>query len=233
MKHLLHPIFLLLLFCSNSYSQKPDGVIGFPELNLLYRNYTNKIEVAVSNTKGKEVVLIGSPNIIIEKDSSRLKYSNSYFVYVKNEFSGREASINITLVNNKRKDTVLLKAYKFRVQNLPTPNLFLGSSADNERCLANENRLFAKYDASIPLNCYFSVVSWEFIIDNDTLKGSGNSLKSVEDVRKKVTTEKRVEIIANIVGPFGYVNKIRSYFILLPWDEELYKKQNTLIECGG
>lgn len=164
---------------------EPQGTVSLPEMNVLYRGYDNKVEGGASGypsfklTGGGNVTLSGSGQQMVAKPGS-----------------GREATINIVGVAEDG-STANLGSFKFRVQDLPKPNVRLGRIEDGESATAaqirSSDRLFAGYPPAIPLNATFTVTSWEVQLGRQRASGSGAALSG--DARRILGQAKSGDVI--------------------------------------
>jgi gliding motility-associated protein GldM len=147
---------------------EPQGTVSLPEMNVLYRGYDNKVQGGASGypsfklTAGGNVSLSGSGQEMIARPGS-----------------GRDATINIVGVSEDG-SSANLGSFKFRVQDLPKPNVRLGRIEDGETAtsaqIRSSDRLFAGYPPSIPLNAQFTVTAWEVQLGRQRASGNGNNL---------------------------------------------------------
>lgn len=215
-------IILLIILSSFTYSQEPIVAVEFPELNILYRGYSNIVIPAVSNNDSSEIVL-GGTNVIIEKKEN----SNEYIIKPGKE---RTAVLFVILTKNGVNDTI--KTLRYRISNLPDPTLYWGPSVKSGRVNIREKRLFVKYPPEIPMNATFYVKSWQLIANNDTIYGEGNSLSAAEDFLKSIMVETDIEIKATVSGSDGVNRKLNGLWNVIPWKDEKEIKYQ-IIECGG
>lgn len=159
-------LFLILLLSQLSFSQDDQAVVSLPEFNILYRGYKNKIEVGTNN--GNSTYRIEAEGLRLERDSvHHYENSNGEIIdtvlntYIAKPFSSNVA--RIIFIDTLTNDT--LGIHKFRVQNLPPPQVYLGTipsgSIVSAAALRSMTKLFAKYPPEIPLNATFAVSTWE------------------------------------------------------------------------
>ncbi len=176
---------------------KPQGTVSLPEMNMLYRGYNNIVEGVASGYD--ETVLSGN-------GVSLTKSGNQYIGRVSG--TGREASITISGRNNVTKKTESLGVFKFRVSNLPPPQLYLGtlssgSSASSSSVKAMTS-LFMKYPPEIPLKATFDVGQWEVSVTGAprTVQGSGSRLSpEAISLIKQAKPGNTVSISGKFKGP--------------------------------
>ncbi len=156
-------VVLSISIGQNTFSQ---GALSLPEMNVLFRNYDNIIEIGTGGYK-KEVLLV-SENLSFTQTDDKSVY------HARVSSSKREATIYIVSVD--KKDT--LKSFKYRLRNLPAPTLFLGkvpdgkeiSIIDNDSLVVKGNNVVLPTDWKFHVICY--EVFWEGL--DHRLLGSGS-----------------------------------------------------------
>jgi len=176
---------------------KPQGTVSLPEMNVLYRGYTNRV-VGVASGYDK-TVLTGTNCNIKEVGNGE---------WVADPGQGREASITVSGKNSVTNKTVSLGSFPFRVSNLPAPQLYFGKTASGEKApralVSNTNRLFAKYPPEIPLSASFDVVSWELSVTGAPRSFAGNGAVLSDEAMsllKQVKAGAKISISAKYKGP--------------------------------
>lgn len=183
---------------------KPSGAISLPELNVLYRSYDNKVEAVASGFD--QTVLTGSVP---------LSKSGNLWV-AKPTGSGKEATLTVSGKNTVTGKTQQLLTQKFRVSNLPDPELYWGAAKNGDKGQRTETKLFAKYGPEIPLNAQFRIVSWEVQIpgaQGAPPKGTGGVLDgTASNLIKQAKPGMQVSFICTVVGPDGIQRKRAGAF---------------------
>ena len=171
---------------------KPQGSIELPELNVLYRGYANKVDPTAS----------GYPTTILT--GSNCSVSKSGNVYIAKPGSGREAYLTVSGKSADGK-TVQLKRVKYRVSNLPDPELYWGASKNGGKGSKYETKLFDKYPPEIPLNAQFQIISWEVQIPGavGTPQGSGGNISAASNLLRVAKPGSQVSFICKVRGPDG------------------------------
>ena len=183
---------------------KPQGTVSLPEMNVLYRGYDNKVQAVAS----------GYPEAKVTGSGVNLVKSADGYIGKVNT-SGREASISITGFNKQSNKSVPLGTFKFRVMNLPPPNIYFGGAADGEQASKAETRLFAKYGPEIPLNVSFQVLSWELNVAGAPrpAKGTGNSIAGEgSNLLKQAKPGSTISFMVQVKGPDGGIRKRSGVF---------------------
>lgn len=178
---------------------KPQGTVSLPEMNVLYKGYDNKVEGVAS---GYDQTILNGNGVNLVKSGT------GYIGRVTG--TGREATISISGKNTVTNKTVNLGAYKFRVMNLPPPNIYFGTAADGEIASKAETRLFAKYGPEIPLNVTFQVMSWELNLSGAPrpAKGTGNSIAGEGSaLLKQAKPGSTISFMVQVKGPDGGIRK--------------------------
>ena len=176
---------------------KPQGTVSLPEMNMLYRGYNNIIEGVAS----------GYDETVLSGNGVSLSKSGSQYIG-KVSGTGREASITVSGRNNVTKKTESLGVFKFRVSNLPPPQLFLGTLASggsaSSATVKGMTSLFMKYPPEIPLKATFEVGTWEVSVTGAprTVQGSGGRLSpEAMSLIKQAKPGNTVSISGKFKGP--------------------------------
>ena len=187
---------------------KPTGAVSLPEMNVLYRGYQNKVIGAASGFP--DYRLVSGGNVTISKGSNGM--------YIASPGSGREATIIIQGVSEDG-TTAKLGDFKFRVNNMPKPSIYLGSLEDGSDApsatIKSQSRLFAKYGPEIPLEANFTVKSWEVNVTGAPRpeNGAGAALTPrALNLIKQARPGNTVSIMCTVVGPDGRARKSGGTF---------------------
>lgn len=179
---------------------KPSGSIELPELNVLYRGYSNKVRATASGFEQTELTASGA---------SLTKTGDEYKVVP----GGSGKTVQLTVIGKSSDGKrVILKRMDYRVLNLPDPTLFWGASKNGGRIPAGDFRLFAKYGNEIPLNAKFDLISWELSNGDRSLKGNGNDLTSAQQFIRAVPVGKQITVVTWIRDPTGVRRMLNGVF---------------------
>jgi hypothetical protein len=183
------------------------GVITIPEQNILYRNYNNLIEVAVSGIQDT-IWVSGKDLEITLLSDERQQYQ------VRTQTTSR--SVNIGVFALRGKDTITITHYNFHVSNLPQPTIYLlttplesFSSMTEERFLESV-MLFAKYPPEIPMNVCFDIGEVIIRVGDKTITSYGKTL-SEEYKTAVLKADAGTEIVVESVEVKG-----SQHFMLKP-----------------
>ena len=160
---------------------KPSGSIELPELNVLYRGYPNKAKATASGYD--QTMLTGS-------GASVSKSGDGYIV--KPTGRGREAYLMVSGKNSVTGESTQLAKVKYRVSNLPDPEIYWGAAKSGSRGSKAETKLFAKYPPEIPLNATFTIKSWECSVPG-----------AARPVMGTAPAGSQISFICKVVGPDG------------------------------
>ncbi len=211
----------LLLFLSGlTFGQNYHAAVELPEMNIMYRGYNNKVEVAVNNADSSDVV--------VECSGCEVKKSGSG--YVVNP-TGRSRELYLSVLVRQKDSLIAIKKIKYRVSNLPYPELYWGGSKNGTKANIRSKKLFAKYPPDIPLNATFKVLSWELQTKNDTITGSGSNLSSTQETLKKITVPSTVTFTAIVMGPDGIRRKKTGTWKVDTWEKS--PQYGVIIEKGS
>ncbi len=185
---------------------KPQGTVSLPEMNVLYRGYNNLVEGVAS---GYDQTVLNGNGVTLTKSAG-----GRYIGKVTT--TGREASISISGKSSVTNKTAQLGTFKFRVSNLPPPQVYLGTiatgSSVGKAAISNMTRLFAKYPPEIPLNATFEVSSWEVTVSGAprSIQGTGPALSGeAMSLLKQARPGAKVSISAKYKG-MGYSGNMAS-----------------------
>lgn len=187
---------------------KPSGTVSLPEMNVLYRGYDNIVTGAASGYPNYS--LSGAGNVSLRKSGDH---------YIASPGRGRFASISIAGVA-KDGSRASLGTFKFRVQNMPKPEIRLGRIQPGESATSAQfraaRRLFAGYPPSIPLKATFSVTKWEMTVSGAPrpISGSGSTISS--GARRMIANAPSgsiVTVVATVRSKGGSMRQIGAYTI--------------------
>ena len=173
---------------------KPQGSIELPEMNMLYRGYDNKVEATAS---GYDQTSLTGTGVSLSKTSTGW--------IAKPTGSGREAYLTVSGKNTATGQSATLKKVKYRVSNLPDPEIYWGGAKNGERASKAETKLFAKYGPEIPLSANFTVKSWECTVPGASrpVMGTGNLISAASGLMRAAPAGSMVSFICKVVGPDG------------------------------
>jgi hypothetical protein len=206
MKSILKKIVcsVLLVFLSNaSFSQ---GVVGMPELNVLYHGYDNKVQLGYQE---------GLADVSFKAEGATLtKTSNGYIVHTVK--GSRQTEIIGTLKNG---DTVCHNYY--RNMRLPSPALFWGTGEDGGVASSEEKVLILRYHQGIVMENKFLISSWQVAIGERVFSGKGNMLSAnvKEFIHTQATEKLKVSIVVEYTSTLNKNIKKTSgtYFVENPY----------------
>ena len=189
---------------------QPMGVVSQPNLNVLYKNY-DKNEV-IGTASG-----FSQDNISLKGTNCRIVQRNGK--YYAEPTGGSNASISV--VGRKEDGSSLnLGTFNYRVLPLPKPDVYLGQALNGSTItgstLRNSTGLFAKYDASVPLNVQFKVTSYSVSISGVNQQKKEGSNRITPEVKSYLNNARRgntVTFFCKVVGPNGQKNATASFKI--------------------
>ncbi|MBL1281612.1 MAG: hypothetical protein COA33_015150 [Fluviicola sp.] len=204
-------LFTVLMLCVGGqyiYGQNYQAAVEIPEYNFMYRFYDNKVEVAVND--------VSSSDIEVECSACKIEKVGEGYI-VKPTGSSRELYLSV-FVKGKDSST-LVKRIKYRVTNLPDPELYWGKAKNNTKANSRDYELFAKYPPGIPLHSNFKILDWTLETPNDTISGSGSNITSAQGILKKITEPTTITFKITVVGPDGIRRKKTGTWNVDPWDK--------------
>lgn len=207
------------------------STISVYELNVLYRNYPNKINY-VSNhnydsiwiqSKNAQLTIIDDYNAIIYPDEKR------------------QCTISFHALDNR--DTIDLEVYQFRVVNLPNPTIYFGSiPLEKDTLLSNDfslftiNRFFAKYPPEIPLSACFEIKEWVIQINGKEYKGEGSNISNeVKNILFKAKKNSSIVFKSFKIKGMGIERTIYPNSIYLKKNKRktIFEEKKIDSECTG
>lgn len=176
---------------------KPNGAISLPEMNLLYRGKENKVIGAASGFQGYGLTMTNG------------SITNKGEYWDARPGRGRASIITITGISGDTKAT--LGSTKFRVSNMPTPDIKFGNVKDGAKISNGDinamNMIFPIYSDGIPLDAnLFTVRSYDVsnISSPRPVKVSGRNMKAeVKRLLRSAPTGEKIYIRATLVGQSG------------------------------
>lgn len=201
LKSLLYIFFLFLCFTTfgqddttlleEEKSEKQSsiiGVIGLPEMNVLYRNYKNKIQFACNYSPDSVIIKAEGASIDLIDNHTAIVYPGK----------SRVCSLNLCILS--KSDTICLGQFAYRVSNLPAPSFYFGCLSLGQDTLfvgdeafLSMDRFFAKYPPEIPLSADFTVSKWRVKVNNKIYEGTGAKL--TDELKKAIYSTKKNSVI--------------------------------------
>lgn len=171
---------------------KPSGAISLPELNVLYRGYANKVSAVAS----------GFDQTNLSASGASLSKSGEF--WIASPGSGKEATLTVSGKNSVTGKSSTLLSQKFRVMQLPNPELYWGGSAPGGKGSTASSKLFAKYGPGIPLDAKFTITSWECQVPGSVGKpptGSGDNIATAIPLLRQAKVGMSASFTCKVVGP--------------------------------
>jgi hypothetical protein len=176
-----------LLACSGLFGQV---VVSFPDIQVLYRSYPNKIIVGSNGV---------SSDIVLKSETAQLtKEGNEWIAYIE---SGKSAIIGAYA------NDILLQEYTYMLRPLPDPSIYFGNATDGEIADRNATELSVGYGPDIYLSPDFTVSSWTIVSGGKEIAGSGSVLNSAAQEHIKNSKEPYITFIVTFKNPNGVISK--------------------------
>ncbi|MDD2984177.1 MAG: GldM family protein [Crocinitomicaceae bacterium] len=177
---------------------KPEGTVTLPEMNVLYRGYSNIVTGVAS---GYDQTILAGTNVSLAKSGNQ---------WIASPGAGNSAKISVSGKNSVTGKTANLGSFDFRIKNLPKPSIFVGTTGDGGKISSNPGGLNAGYPEEITLNAKFSVMSWEATVSGIMGKatGNGSSLAGVNKILGQAKSGSTVAIEAQVRFPNGKVTTV-------------------------
>lgn len=135
------------------FGAKAQGVISFPEYNVLYRNYDNVLVLGAGSQ---------TESLTLESEHAAItKQADSSFV-LRITGTGRTVEVNI----RNTKTRAVIQTWNFRVMNLPAPVLFWGTYAEGSVITLDQDCVRMDYDELVIFgDPGFEILSQEWWIE--------------------------------------------------------------------
>ena len=187
---------------------KPSGTVSLSKMNVLYRGYDNEVIGAVQGYTGYNLSMT----------NGSISKKGEY--WIAKPGNGRECSISISGIAEDG-SSANVGTFKYRVSNLPAPNINLGNIVNGNSSTASaikgQSRLFAKYPPEIPLEAAFKIKKYEVFVSglNSSAKGNGNVLDNNAKSKLKMATKGGTVVIkTTVIYPNGSEWKLSgTYFV--------------------
>ncbi|MDX2360569.1 MAG: hypothetical protein QNK23_07165 [Crocinitomicaceae bacterium] len=202
-------ILSLFLLTFQGWAQTSSGVIGMPELNILYRGYNNLIEVLSAGPNGtSNIKMVGEGCVVTEHTDTKGKgWPKKFIVAVKTN----ERFAEVHMLDGDE----LVRNWRFRVSNMPIPSLYFGAASSGGGCSRSSSKLFIKYPPEIALKAPFRIEDWECELLDKKTSGSGSILnKDVMVALQSVPRDTEFHVVVTCVGVDGIKRKIGGVFIV-------------------
>lgn len=199
-------LFLIILFAV--FESEAQGVISFPEYNILYRAYENRVELGAGGMTESLTLEGEGVNVLKQADSS-------FIVRI----SGTKRTVVLNVKNTKTGKIVA--QWTYRVMNLPSPVLFWGKYPDGSKITLDQDELVANYnDTGLFGDSKFTILVYEVQIEGtqETFKVSGNKIipEIIEGLKiaRALKEGKKIEmtVVANVTHKDGITRKETARF---------------------
>jgi len=180
--------FVIFAFIVYSDNVSAQGLVSMPEMNILYKNYDNVLNMGFAN---------GLQNLTIQIEGAKWKKSGNGCYTIRPDEYSREVKL---LVFNQAGEK--LKEQYYRCVNIPEPQLYWGFSKDGEEAAPEETNFFVRnrYDYEPYYNQSFRPTEWTVSIGETAIKGTGNKLsKEVSDL---IYAQKQKEVSVKITSAY-------------------------------
>lgn len=179
-------VIFAFLVCNDNVSAQ--GLVSMPEMNILYKNYDNVLNMGFAN---------GLQNLTIQIEGAKWKKSGNGCYTIRPDEYSREVKL---LVFNQAGEK--LKEQYYRCVNIPEPQLYWGLSGDGEEAAPEETNIFVRnrHDYEPYYNESFRPTEWTVSIGETSVKGTGNKLsKEVSDL---IYSQKQKEVNVKITSAY-------------------------------
>ncbi len=137
----------------------PNAAVAAADLNVLYRNWDNRLKVSASGYDPSTISVNGSGGVSVSK-------KGDYYI-AKVKGNAKKATINVTAKDAKGNSVSLAKE-EFRIFSLPTPQIYFANQSIDKpvlsRAMARKaSKLVAKLGNS-PLNVPYEVTEFEMVV---------------------------------------------------------------------
>jgi hypothetical protein len=162
--------FLIFLFCSwsiNSYSQRDDVFLSFPEITTLFEGYDNLVTIQSKKRKNEHFVLECEGCITIKITDENSK---------ENKWIIKTDKLGAIFLRVKNRSNQVIIEKKVQVLPIPYPNVFLDDANAQSIVKTLPEKIVLKLDQSVPTVIGFAIYKWEILIDDKVFQGVGSKL---------------------------------------------------------
>lgn len=195
-------IVLFSLISISSFAQEPNAAIELKEMNVLYRGYSSKIEVAVSNSVDS--------NLRLSCANCDTLYRLNSNQYVIKPSKALKTSIRVNLKSGD--STKLIEQIDYKVRAMPDPVLFWGSSKDGNKASKASRLLQAKYTPEIPLQASFRIIKWTITLKEESVSGIGGNLSKAGPLINSATEGDLIIFRVVARGPDGIDRNLAAVY---------------------
>jgi hypothetical protein len=165
-----------------------EGIVGLPELSILYKNYENIVQIG--SVKG-EVQQVSAENAVIKKSRQ-----NKYLITPSGDAKMVELRVKTSSGEN---------VHLFKVMALPKPTLFI-NNLDKLSLNTSENHqitMTVGYPPYVPLDLPYTITKWyiSYGSGNKPFVGIGNTFpKALVDELKKQKDHRQISVECTYKG---------------------------------
>lgn len=147
---------------------KPSGSIDLPEMNVLYRDYENRVIPIANGYPGSDLSVAGGS---VTKNNG---------IYLVTPANGRTCRMTVV---GKTPDgrSVALKSVEYRIMELPQADMYLGKSISGSQFKQESWMLDPRTPHSSPVIADYEVVSWKTTINGKNFEGKGNDVSTLKE----------------------------------------------------
>jgi hypothetical protein len=178
--------FVVFAFIVYSDYVSAQGLVSMPEMNILYRNYDNILNVGFAN---------GLENFNIQIEGAKwIKSGKSTYIIRPDENS---RLVKMLVFNQEGEKS----EYYYRCVNIPAPELFWGSSYGTNAAPEETNLFIRLRGAYFPFyNESFRPTEWTVSIGDASVTGTGNKLS--KEVSNLIYAQKQKEVNVKITSAY-------------------------------
>jgi gliding motility-associated protein GldM len=182
---------------------EPTGSISLPDMQILYKNYPNKVQAVAAGFEKTDLNVIGSAS----------KSANGANNWVITPSGGNTLTLEVIGTSSVTKNRASLNKVTYKVKPLPDPGVYLGGEKDGGSVNNNETGIQVKYGPEITLTgVSFAISGWTLVASGREASGTGSSLNADASKMMKQSKGKYVTLIVSYKTPDKKVTKKSASF---------------------
>lgn len=206
MKTLVTTILAIISTCL-VFAQSPTAAIELTKSNILYRGYENKVKIAVNDTEGQIVSLVGN-NCSVQA----LKTPYEFIVKPGND---KTVSLSVVLTIVEGQETIV-STTEYRIKLLPDPSIFWGINKSGNQASLIDTTLEVRYIYEVPLESNFRILKWTMHSEFGNASGDGADLTNARSVLNKVDRESTISMKVYVLSPDGITRMMSANWTVAP-----------------
>jgi hypothetical protein len=201
---------LVLLVATFAFTQQPSAAIELIESNILYRGFENKVKIAVNETDGQTISLVGN-NCTVKA----LKAPNEFIVKPGND---KITTLSVVLTNSEGEETIV-STTEYRIKLLPDPDIYWGKIKSGNEATLSDDKLEIGYVYDCPLQSNFIVLKWKMYSDLGDVSGNGPNVTAIRSVLENISEPTVISFTVHVLSPDGITRLMSATRTVNPSEE--------------